>query len=59
MKKFNHELINATYPLFAFAFGETPKHPAMLLLRKKIQGWYRIMDTQRDIYRTLQLGPIQ
>ena len=58
MKKFQHELINASYPLFAIAFDETPKHPAMLLLRKKIQGWYRIMDTQRDIYRALQLGPL-
>jgi hypothetical protein len=59
IKKFNHELINATYPIFFLAFGETPNHPAMLLLRKKIQGWYRIMDTRRDIYQTLQLGPPQ
>ena len=58
MKKFQHELINASYPLFATAFDETPKHPAMLLLLKKIQAWYRIMDTQRDIYRALQLGPL-
>ena len=58
MKKFQHELINASYPLFATAFDKTPKHPAMLLLRKKIQGWYRIMDTQRDIYQALQLGPL-
>ena len=58
MKKFQHELINASYPLFATAFDETPKHPAMLLLLKKIQEWYRIMDTQRDIYRALQLGPL-
>ena len=58
MKKFHHKLINASYPLFAVAFDKTPKHPAMLLLLKKIRGWYRIMDTQRDIYQALQLGPL-
>lgn len=58
VKKFRHNLIDGSYPIFAVAFDKTPKHPAMVLLRKKIQGWYRIMDTQRDIYQALQLGPL-
>ena len=58
IKKFHHNLVNGTYPLFALAFVKAPKHPAMVLLFKKIQEWYRIMDTQRDIYRALQLGPL-
>ena len=58
VKKFRHNLVNGSYPLFAIAFVKAPKHPAMLLLGKKIQEWYRIMDTQRDIYQALQLGPL-
>jgi len=58
IKKFRHNLVNGTYPLFALAFVKAPKHPAMVLLFKKIQEWYRIMDTQRDIYQALQLGPL-
>jgi len=58
MMTIDHELIGATYPVFAEAFVKVPEHPAMRALQKKIRKWYNIMDTRRDIYQTLQLEPL-
>ncbi len=58
MKTFHHRRITATYPGYAGVFGETPTHPAMRALRRKIHVWYRIMDQHRDTYQTLGLEPL-
>ena len=59
MKMINRGLVRSTYPIFADAFEETPTHPAMLVLRKKIRAWYRLMNEQRDAYRILDLEPLR
>jgi len=58
MKTIARRLAPATYPAFAVAFQETPIHPAMLVLRKKIRAWYELMHKQHDAYRILDLEPL-
>ena len=58
MRNFHRARVTATYPIYAGVFSETPTHPAMQALHKKIRAWYRIMDQHRDTYKTLGLEPL-
>jgi len=58
MRNFHRTRVTATYPIYAGVFSETPTHPAMQALHKKIRAWYRIMDQHRDTYKTLGLEPL-
>ena len=48
-------VVEPTYNYYAVTFGDTPRHPAFKVFRKKVKSWHAIMAKRPDVYRAIRL----